>query len=244
MELFNNEEKGKRKFLIPLLIIIGIWIFLAILFGIYDLVISQTVYDPQSGWANFGEDWGQIPSYFLIGIAFLIFLILLFTNKDTRLKKELFLFSILVILLAVICPLFIVQTLKFFVRRKRFECLGSGYFDYTPWFASPIEPSYSYCYTSFPSGHTSKAFMFIPLIVLFRDSWLKWFAVAGSIAWGIFVASSRVVIGAHYASDVLFSAFFSVIITIVLYIFLYGQESEGHPFCNCVDDGDCWCRWN
>lgn len=222
-----------------------VWIILAILFGIYDLEISIAVYDPQSTWANFGEDWGQIPSYFLIGFASLAFLILLFMNKDVRWKREIFLFSVLVILLALICPLFIVQTLKFFVCRVRFYCLGSDYAEFTPWYAFPIESnSYTHCYTSFPSGHTSKAFMFLPLIVFFRDSWAKWFAVIGSVAWGVFVAMSRVVIGAHYASDVLFSACFSIVVTIVLYIILYGSESDGLSFCSCMDEGKCWCRWD
>ncbi|GAH34073.1 unnamed protein product, partial [marine sediment metagenome] len=41
------------------------------------------------------------------------------------------------------------------------------------------------------------------------------------IGWAIFVAASRVIVGAHYASDVLFSGGAACIITILLYKWRY-----------------------
>ena len=37
------------------------------------------------------------------------------------------------------------------------------------------------------------------------------------IGWGIFVGLSRIVIGAHYASDVLFSTSIAMVVTLLLY---------------------------
>lgn len=226
-------------------ILIGIvWTVLAVLFGIYDLQISQTLYDPSSEWAQFGEDWGQIPSFFFIGIVFLLLLYSFTLNKENALRRELMAFSFVVFLLTIICPLLIVQSLKLFVKRVRFRCLDASFSQYTPWFASPIELSYTSCYTSFPSGHTAQAFMFLPLIIPFRKTGLKWVMVILTVGWGIFVGASRVVIGAHYASDVLFSAFFSIVITLLLYNLLYGREDQMMMDfnCPCLDQEICWCK--
>jgi len=63
--------------------------------------------------------------------------------------------------------------------------------------------------------------MFLPLLIpLRRLSWKNAIRIMGTIliiGWGIFVGLSRIVVGAHYASDVLFSTFAAILITILLY---------------------------
>jgi len=58
---------------------------------------------------------------------------------------------------------------------------------------------------SFFSGHTALSFAVLPVVLLFRENKrnyiIAWILV---FAWGMLGAFSRVVIGAHFASDVLF----------------------------------------
>ncbi len=60
---------------------------------------------------------------------------------------------------------------------------------------------------SFISGHTALGFFVLPITLLFRKN-KKHHVIAWVLAmgWGVYVAFSRVVIGAHFASDVLFGA--------------------------------------
>lgn len=63
---------------------------------------------------------------------------------------------------------------------------------------------------SFPSGHTAMGWMLLPCLMLWsRNTVGSRIAASLAIGWGAFVAASRVVIGAHYASDVLFSTAFA-----------------------------------
>jgi len=63
-------EKSENVFLFKSLIIVLIpWIILAIIFGLYDLEISNLVVDSSSIWGNFGADFGEGPGYALIGIS-------------------------------------------------------------------------------------------------------------------------------------------------------------------------------
>ena len=73
------------------------------------------------------------------------------------------------------------------------------------------------------------SFMLLPLLIPLRKMYLsnqskQYFAlmlIIVVIGWAIFVAASRVIVGAHYASDVLFSGGAACIITILLYKWLY-----------------------
>ncbi len=60
---------------------------------------------------------------------------------------------------------------------------------------------------SFISGHTSMAFGVLPIVLLFQKN-TKHYTIAWVLVmlWGAFSAFSRVAIGAHFPSDVLFGA--------------------------------------
>lgn len=82
------------------------------------------------------------------------------------------------------------------------DILAVGNLDlYTPWFL-PQGPN---GHNSFPSGHTNFALTVLPLLLLIPKH-SKWNSLAWimAILWGAINAASRVVIGAHFASDVLF----------------------------------------
>ncbi|MFX0057756.1 MAG: phosphatase PAP2 family protein [Candidatus Hodarchaeota archaeon] len=120
-------------------------------------------------------------------------------------------------LLAIIHPLLFVQLVKVFWGRVRFRNLLPGFTDFTPWFI----PQGITGNQSFPSGHTSMGWMFLPLLIPLRKwQWKNPIRIIGTIliiGWGVFVGLSRIVVGAHYASDVLFSTFIPILITILLY---------------------------
>jgi membrane-associated phospholipid phosphatase len=61
--------------------------------------------------------------------------------------------------------------------------------------------------------------MLLPLLIFLstKKEWIQNVSFVLIFIWGVILASSRVVIGAHYASDVLFGSFF-IIITFLIFI--------------------------
>ncbi|MHA1282600.1 MAG: phosphatase PAP2 family protein [Promethearchaeota archaeon] len=196
--LIGNKNNDLKKQKLPALII-GI---LTLILMIVGIVINESELAIVSGF---------------IGIPVLIFTILTY-EKDW---KEYRTIATVVFLLAILNPLLLVQTIKVIWGRVRPRDVLAGQGEFTPWY---VINGYTGNH-SFPSGHTAMGWMFLPLLILVRDrEWkdpikiLLWIAVFG---WGIFVAASRVVVGAHFASDVLFSTGFAAIITILLYYIYY-----------------------
>ena len=122
-------------------------------------------------------------------------------------------------LLAVINPLLFVQIVKILCGRIRFRDLNLPEFtNFTPWF---LPPGLSSDGRSFPSGHTAMGWMLLPLLMVVKDRKIKdpyrIVVTVLVIGWGLFVGLSRIVVGAHYASDVLFSTGMAAIVTLLLY---------------------------
>ncbi|MFX1313405.1 MAG: phosphatase PAP2 family protein [Promethearchaeota archaeon] len=153
-----------------------------------------------------------------ITLTLIVFVIITF-NKDWKSYRGI---SALITFLAIINPLLFVQITKILCGRIRFRDLSPGFTEYTPWFLPPGPSSNG---RSFPSGHAAVAWMFLPLLIIVKDK--KWNdnykIILGIlvIGWGLFVCLSRVVLGAHYASDVLFSTLIAIITTLILYKKLY-----------------------
>ncbi|MHA1817750.1 MAG: phosphatase PAP2 family protein [Candidatus Heimdallarchaeota archaeon] len=264
------EERPTATFFLKYLSAIMIpWIILAIIFGLYDLQISQAFVNFNSWWGKFGADFGEAPGYALIGIS----LGILFGGSIKRVKLQkipsfilsaislgVMIYGVIdannkmaiisaflsfppaifagvtfsrdwcpyrklagaVILLAVINPLIFVQFLKYLWGRVRFRDLSADFSNFTPWYL-PVGPKSPH--SSFPSGHTAMGWMLLPLLFLVKDRTFKDPKRIGTIVavffWGVFVAISRVRIGAHYASDVLFSTGLAFLVTIFLQYFFY-----------------------
>jgi len=74
---------------------------------------------------------------------------------------------------------------------------------YTPWYL----PQGNNGHNSFFSGHAAMFFSVLPILLFFKKgSSGRKIALALALLWGILGAVSRVVIGAHFASDVLFGS--------------------------------------
>ncbi|MBN1803581.1 MAG: phosphatase PAP2 family protein [Candidatus Lokiarchaeota archaeon] len=155
----------------------------------------------------------------IIAIPPIIFAIFTF-NKDWR---KYFVIALIIGCLALFNTLILANTIKIIWGRVRFyDVLKLGDTAFTPWYL-PNGPSIEH--TSFPSGHTTMAFIFLPLLIIVKEAdWKKLLKISVSIlilAWGIFIAITRVIYGAHYLSDVLFASGFTVLFSILLYKFLY-----------------------
>lgn len=171
-------------------------------FGNYDLVIRYKMY---------------IYLFFS-----LINSIIYFTLKEKNYSKKLIAFSRISILLGLYGYLFLVQPIKQLWGRVRFRDLDALYSDFTSWFI----PNGINGNQSFPSGHAAMAWMILPilLIVVSKSKYIQIPMLILIISWGIAVSLSRVVIGAHYASDVLFGSF------IIIVVFLVIVKSYRDPF--------------
>ncbi|MHA1266462.1 MAG: phosphatase PAP2 family protein [Candidatus Helarchaeota archaeon] len=148
-----------------------------------------------------------------IGFPVLFFTLVTF-NKDWRPYRTI---AIIIIFLALINPVLFVSITKPLCGRIRYrDLLTLGFENYTPWY---LPPGPSLEHASFPSGHTAMGWMLLPLLIPLRDKQLA-IKVIGNvliIGWGVFVALSRVLIGAHFASDVLFSTGVAFVAMILLY---------------------------
>ncbi len=101
----------------------------------------------------------------------------------------------------------VVHAIKLLWGRVRYRDLDILQDGFTAWYL----PQGATGHASFPSGHTAMGWVLLPCLILWpRGSVESRVAAVLSVGWGCFVAASRVVIGAHYASDVLFSTAFAV----------------------------------
>ncbi|MHA1993727.1 MAG: phosphatase PAP2 family protein [Candidatus Hodarchaeales archaeon] len=128
-------------------------------------------------------------------------------------------FAKISLILAIINPLIFVQTIKILWGRTRFRDLTGDYHEFTPWFI----PQGVTGHKSFPSGHTAMGWMVLPILFLLpRIGKRRWIVQGMIFLWGLFVAIGRIVIGAHYASDV----FFSTGIAFTAYIYLISERKQ------------------
>ncbi len=205
--LFDNKHKQKIPF----------FIIIATTFGslIYFLIIHN--YD--------------IAKYLIaLGIG-PIFFVPIFYQKDLKEFRKI---SWVILLLAIFNPLFFVQIMKLLTQRVRYRnLLDIGLENYSRWYASF---GLSTDNNSFPSGHTAMGWMLLPLIIAVKQ--LKWrnplriLVILFVLFVGVFVGLSRVKVGAHYASDVLFSTGAAFVYTIILHQWFYLSEATGSLIAN------------
>lgn len=258
-----------------------IWIVAAFLLESSDLWISINLYNPNSGWAKFLENFGEIPGLIVVIIAAHIYIVtlkassniktILFTGflltanslitiyiiwvasvaitsgwkffstyqnifflsailinilmsllfrKQRNFSKRAILFSRVSFKMFFYGYVLFVQPVKILWGRIRFRDLAENYSNFTPWYL----PEGINGNQSFPSGHAAMGFMLLALFVFFADrAFYQRVILKGIIiSWATAVCISRVVIGAHFTSDVLFGAF----AMIILYLFLMNRANK------------------
>ncbi len=159
-------------------------------------------------------------NYFFLAAVLLNILISLIFRKRYKYSKKSVLFSRISFKMFFYGYLLIATPLKIFWGRIRFRDLAENYSNFTPWYL----PQGITGNQSLPSGHAAMSFMLIVLFVFFMDKpFYKRIILKGLvISWGLTVCASRVVIGAHFTSDVLFGA----MIMIVTYLFLINNANK------------------
>ncbi len=159
-------------------------------------------------------------NYFFLSAIILNILISLLFRKRYKFSKKSILFSRISFKMFFYGNILFVSLLKIFWGRIRFRDLTGYYSDFTPWyFPQGITGS-----QSFPSGHAVMGFMMIALFVFFADKpFYKRIIIKGLIiSWALTVCASRILIGAHFTSDVLFGA----MIMIITYLFLIHNANK------------------
>ncbi len=197
----------RRDVIIPLIILF----FLTLLFQTTTLEIDilKNFFDPQRGWfLKNSEPWkflylyGPIPALILAGGGLLVFLSGFFCERIKKYSREgLFLFLVMVV-----GPGLIVNV-----------CLKDHWGRPRPRQTKEFNGKLSYhriwqkgeagVGRSFPSGHASTGFyLFTPYFILRkkRKGWAYLFLFAGIFS-GILIGLARMIQGAHYITDIIWS---------------------------------------
>lgn len=184
----------QQTLLRDLLVILGLGavLVLALWFGGADAAIAKAVYTPNSQWAWELRQWSQYP-LLVCSIAALVFLIiwpLRLRFKTLRRLAALWLFSL--ILGAGLINQVVVQELVERPRPRESVLVAE-------------EGNARLSGHSFPSGHAAIGFMFaVPFFVYRRrNPKAAWGFLAAGTAAGLGVGYGRMVLGAHYLSDVI-----------------------------------------
>lgn len=192
------------------------------IFGnLINLYLFEIIYGVKKIISNLikGEYW-----YALLKIHFIFGVIIfsIFTLKKDW--KDYIRIALVILLLTIFLTIFVNVTKQLW-GRVRFNDLNSNHSNYAPWF---LPSGLNSPHQSFPSGHTTQGWMLLPLLIIIKDrEWkdpVKILLTTFVIGWGLFIAISRVIVGSHYASDVLFSTGASIIITILLYKWIYPEN--------------------
>lgn len=138
----------------------------------------------------------------------------LFKTKFKKFSERNYLFSKITIFTFIISGI-IIYLIKFVWGRVRYEDVLLGTGNFSSWF---IPNWFSYG-NSFPSGHAFMGWILIPMFLLFleKDKVARYVTLFLTIIFAIFVSYERIVIGAHYLSDVVFSAGIVLLTFLILY---------------------------
>jgi len=151
-------------------------------------------------------------------IGFIIFMII---HKVSQVKNPVAIkYSKVVVGVSLFGYVIGIQVAKYLWGRVRFRELDAAFSQFTPWYL----PQGITGFDSFPSGHAAMGWMLLALLIFFENSkvWIKNFILMLIIIWAVLLSYSRVVIGAHFASDVLFGSFF----IIITYHILRGNSNQ------------------
>ena len=150
----------------------------------------------------------------IILVLLIINFLLIIIIRNLKIPEFLKEFSKTSVLLGVYGYLFIIQPIKHLWGRVRFRDLDAFHSNFTEWFI----PNGINGNQSFTSGHAAMGWMILPLllVVVNKSKSIKISFLILIVSWGLAVSLSRVVIGAHYASDVLFGSSFIIVVFLVI----------------------------
>lgn len=170
------------------------------------------------------EPWNSLnhggDKYLTILLVSLALLILGYNQLKCRCKK-LRLYALFILASVILGPgLLINAGFKEHLGRPRpveIENFG-GHFEYVP----PLHLGSAGGNSSFPSGHAASAFSFVVFWFIWRGRHprLAVSALAGTLILGWMMSFSRIAVGAHFLSDVLWSGYLCYFSCFILYYFV------------------------
>ncbi|MDI6795462.1 MAG: phosphatase PAP2 family protein [Desulfatibacillaceae bacterium] len=173
-----------------------------------DAKISGLFYDAQGGWSLYAKQpwislykFGTIPGL-LLGLGALgVWIFSLSYPRIAPWRR----YALLVLLTIVVGGGIVVNGfLKPYWGRPR--PVQTQIFDGAWEYRSPLSPGVPGRGTSFPCGHCTMGFVFVSLWFVRRKSpAIAWAGLCGGLVWGGFLSAARVVQGAHFTSDALWS---------------------------------------
>jgi membrane-associated phospholipid phosphatase len=239
---FVNQNSGWAKFLQNYGMIPGLFIILSGIYINYSVIktrsdvwsyIQKVVFFLASSGLIFhllDQLLGSIVTNHLIifviisfSISIIIFIAIHFKNQVESIIA--IRYAKVVVAVALFGYVICIQGIKYFWGRVRFRELDAAFSQFTPWYL----PQGITGSDSFPSGHAAMGWILLALLSLLanKKEWFKNLVFVLIFIWGVILASSRVVIGAHFASDVLFGSFF-IIMTFILFNKNYKQQAPNN----------------
>ena len=167
----------------------------------WEIKINELLYNPESLFGVIFECVGECPA--LIPFCYLAFVLLglVFNRWGVRARKWDYLLFTCYLLLTLAITATLVEVLKVTIGRVRFCDLGDNYAGYTPFY------KIGFGGRSFPSGHASMSALSLLLLDINERHNIfqkKWVITAFSTIFTLLVALSRLILGAHYLTDLLF----------------------------------------
>ncbi len=171
-----------------------------LIFYLFDILLGQIASD-------------HLITYLIISFAISIAIFILLHLRKQVQNVTVIIFAKTVVGTTLFGYVLCVQVVKYIWGRVRFRELDTAFSQFTPWYL----PQGLTGSDSFPSGHAAMGWILLPLLILLvnKKQWMKYSAIVIIFLWGVTLALSRVVIGAHYSSDVLFGSFFIIITFLV-----------------------------
>lgn len=197
----TRPPTADRRPTLPWLGLLLLWIAaLALAAAPFDLPLARAVMerdDPLALWVYHRGTWPSGLLY-LLGIFWLVV-------PSLRERSPLVSWAAAATLVhGLVHPLALTTALKFAFGRLRPHQIGPDGAGFSPFYL-PLPGQGG---RSFPSGHVASAVMLCPVVLLLWQRRRRGGAVALALltmVWGVFVAWGRMVHGAHFLSDVLFS---------------------------------------
>ena len=188
----------------------GFVALLAVLFVVspFDLSLAQGIIDQKSMFGKFVQDFGTIPQGLLIVAAILVLVINRLRIGYPLLARA----SSVLLAQAILHSLIFCTCLKYLWGRTRPADLLAGGVEFAPFYI----PNPGAHGMSFPSGHVAAALILLPVLYILISAGKKKAAIAVAfvtVFWVLPVAYGRMLYGAHFLTDVIFSigtAFFCV----------------------------------
>ena len=206
----TQADGSTRKGLIMLAATSGILLIISWIFAYWDLDrgIAARFYSSENGWfLKEAAPWywlyryGTVPGIILTVIALIGGVTVLIRNPETHWHRY---FLLVVITTVLGAGLIVNGILKPYWGRPRPNQIQELGGQYT--YRHALNPGIPGKGKSFPSGHSTMGFIFVSLIYFRRKSIATaWIGGIGGIAYGSIMSIARVVQGAHFVTDCIWS---------------------------------------